>query len=620
MKAKKYTNSSWVEGDYEKEYSTATDTYTTLPAEFQTSGADVENYQVYGASSGVGEETENIIVDIISGVNITQNGVIDPTTADAYECCIAPIENGKSYGLMTSLTENSTVYAFFDTYPTTNGRSYDSQRYVVSGARTVVIAPITGYLVIRGREDYGKEMVIEGSTAPSTFIPKGYKIPISNTSGEQQSNYDLFIGNTKLYEDEYLDYATQKVYKLKEVHKDTVTIDGVVWDILGYDHDEVYDGQGNLASHSVTIQTHTEIDDLPFYGRQALFAFSNGLTAGTYYFTVGAQPWYSADVNKIITFTITQDIPVNGQLALNGFPNASFIDATISSYESPISTSPIETVTMSEAASTPIGTNLGTVNNAINGEINSVQRAYNSSANRWKTSTIRQYLNSDATAGNVWTPQTIWDRPPSWNSTLNGFLYGASEKFVSAIGITKKTTVLNSICDGGGSETTDDKVFLLSRSEVYGESATTEGYAYDYYEEYSDLTSAGTGADSNRIKQYNGSAAGWYLRSCRTNTAANIGYVLSNGSVDSVRGTVGISPAVCIPLDNINNDPYLQSLFLKPIDPPLPFPTFTTYIGENSIDVDTQVQPEKVVLTVKAWREIEGEKYTNGEWSDDNDT
>ena len=60
--------------------------------------------------------------------------------------------------------------------------------------------------------------------------------------------------------------------------------------------------------------------------------------------------------------------------------------------------------------------------------------------------------------------------------------------------------------------------------------------------------------------------------------------------------------------------------YLVPTDPPLPFPTISTYIGENNLSVDTTVQPEKVALTVAAWREFEGEKYQNEEWSDNNDT
>ena len=62
---------------------------------------------------------------------------------------------------------------------------------------------------------------------------------------------------------------------------------------------------------------------------------------------------------------------------------------------------------------------------------------------------------------------------------------------------------------------------------------------------------------------------------------------------------------------SVNMEDYLQ-----PTDPPAPFPTLTTYIGENNLSVDTTIQPKKVALTVAAWREIEAKKYVNGEWTD----
>lgn len=60
---------------------------------------------------------------------------------------------------------------------------------------------------------------------------------------------------------------------------------------------------------------------------------------------------------------------------------------------------------------------------------------------------------------------------------------------------------------------------------------------------------------------------------------------------------------------------------LTPQDPPTPFPTISTYIGENNISVDTTVQPEKVSVEYEGWKGVGGvEKYQNGEWSDNNGT
>lgn len=43
--------------------------------------------------------------------------------------------------------------------------------------------------------------------------PEGYKIPLTLTSGQTSDDYNLYIGSTKLGEEEYVDYATQKIYK-----------------------------------------------------------------------------------------------------------------------------------------------------------------------------------------------------------------------------------------------------------------------------------------------------------------------------------------------------------------------------------------------------------------------
>ena len=189
----------------------------------------------------------------------------------------------------------------------------------------------------------------------------------------------------------------------KQVHTDTVTIDGIVWDILGYDHDTVYKSDNTIAQHSVTIQAQDVLSDMQFDAKEALFAFDSGLSAGTYHFTVGAQPWYSSDVGKTIQFTLSSALPAGGQLVINNAYNATMIGSTISSYASSTSTTATETATMSEGSD---GTDLGTVTNGLSqdGVINSVQRAIFGS-NKWSESCIRQYLNSSTSAGSVWEPK-----------------------------------------------------------------------------------------------------------------------------------------------------------------------------------------------------------------------
>lgn len=384
-----------------------------------------------------------------------------------------------------------------------------------------------------------------------------------------------------------------------KVHETQVTIrkgnETLVWDVIGIDHDEAYYQDGTRAQHSVTLQLHDCYAALQFDAREALFAFPSGLAADTYHFTVGAQPWHAGDVNKTIQFTLAKAIPANGVLVVNNAYNATMIGATISSFASCATTTATETVTMSEGNG---GTDLGTVNVSLNGDTNSIQRALLGS-NNWLQSALRQWLNSNQVAGQVWTPQTKWDRPPSWVSNSNGFLNGLDESFVSALGKAKKITALNIATDGGGSWVSHEKVFLLSKTEVYGGNTNNiaEGVAYSYYSDYSDLSSAGAGADTNRIKYYNGTAQYWWLRSAVTMDSHNVIDIYPSGTVSSggAYNASLIVPAVVIPMDevyiyrfNIGNAPLTEGQSISKTSTGI---DIAAMAGSNTISTDLYNKP-----------------------------
>lgn len=287
----------------------------------------------------------------------------------------------------------------------------------------------------------------------------------------------------------------------------------LIWDIV------------NIAADgtAITLLMHETMPDLQFDAKEAIFAFQNGLVAGTYHFTVSQQPWYTDDVGKTISFTLTQAIPEGGQLVLNNADNATMIGSSISSYASPTATTATETVTMAEGSG---GTDLGSLTNAGTpaSNINSIQRALLGS-NNWKESAQRQMMNSDKPAGSVWSPQTIFDRPPAWASNTAGFLYGLDEDFLSVVTPTTYTTVNNTVSDGGGEYTLTDKFFLPSRTEIFGDNELTnypEGEQFDFYV-------GATNAD--RIKYRAGSAHSWRLRTPTTTTATYVRNVTSSGAI-----------------------------------------------------------------------------------------
>ena len=325
------------------------------------------------------------------------------------------------------------------------------------------------------------------------------------------------------------------------------TADKITWQVLGHNLEELADSQ---FSYSMTLGTKDVYTELQFDAREALFAVvgENALAAGTYHFLLAAQPWYASDVNKNMQFTLTQDVPVGGQIVLTNTYNATMIGASVKTYASANDTTEIEVATISEGTS---GTDLGTVNNAKNTEtgVNSIQRALNGN-NNYAESAIRQYLNSAGAKTTFWAKQNVWDRKPSWFTDTDGFMYELDDDFIAATGKVKKVFALNTVCDGGGSIKITDRFFLLSRTEVYGgnENSIAEGSVYPFYQMYSDLSQAGTGADSNRIKMRAGTAKYWWLRSPYDGYAGQPRSCYTSGAVYdfNASNSRGVAPACVI--------------------------------------------------------------------------
>jgi len=310
----------------------------------------------------------------------------------------------------------------------------------------------------------------------------------------------------------------------------------IAWDIVGIDQDTPADSN---FIHSMTLMAHDVYINAAFDAKESLFAFDDGLEAGTYHFTIDQQPWVAGDVGKVVQFTLANDIPAGGQLVVNNAYNATMIGATISAFSGGTSVAAAETVTMAEGSD---GTDLGSVASTLTGTTtNSIQRALLGS-NNWSQSAARQYLNSDKAAGAYWTPKTKWDRPPGYVATTAGFLKGLDADFVSVLGKVVKTTSQNTVTDGGGGIQSEELVFQPSRSEIYGSAEITgvnEGAIYDYYK---NATSA------DRIKYQGTAARYWFLRTPNASNAGNVRGVTSSGGLNyvSAYGAGGLVPACCI--------------------------------------------------------------------------
>lgn len=314
----------------------------------------------------------------------------------------------------------------------------------------------------------------------------------------------------------------------------------LTWDIIGFDHDTPTDSH---LTHSMTIQLHDVYKDLQFDAREAFYYCSAALPAGTYKITVGAHTWKSTEVGKTYQFTTTVEVPAGGQLVFKQAYDATLAGGGIDTFASATATTPLETVTMTEGGS---GQSLGTIDNTIQTNLNSMQRALLGN-NRWKESAIRQLLNSNKAAGSVWAAQNNYDRPPSWVTSEKGWMNDLDSDFLAVVGEAEKVTAKNTVTDGGGYDTTTDKFFLLAREEVYmgKENNINEGGVYSYYKDYSDLSAAGTGADTNRIKYLNGTKKYWWLRTPYSGNGYLVRYVNATGEMShsNAYNSYGVAPA-----------------------------------------------------------------------------
>lgn len=308
----------------------------------------------------------------------------------------------------------------------------------------------------------------------------------------------------------------------------------LVWDIIGFDHDVPTD---DTQTHSMTIQLHSLLSDsLMFDAIEALYYAETELPAGTYNFTLvsGYDTTYGG--GKTYYFTIANPVPAGGQIVFNWGYQKQAAECKISTYASQTSTTVIESVGVTEGSE---GTALENTNHTHRARYGS---------NRWSQSAIRQWLNSDGEKSAWWNPSNIYDRPVNYISTKNGFLNGLDADFLAVIGEVTKRNALNTVTDGGGYEDTTELMFLISRGEVYGgnENGINEGTPYPYYSENSDLSSAGTGTDANRIKsKVGGAATYWWLRSCYSGVGSSVRLVTPAGSIGyaSAYYPTGVAPA-----------------------------------------------------------------------------
>ena len=292
----------------------------------------------------------------------------------------------------------------------------------------------------------------------------------------------------------------------------------LTWDIIGFDHDIPADPD---LTHSMTLLLHDSFMKIPFDEQDALWVATDGLQAGDYYFSLpdGYDPQYID--NKFLQFTLSSPVAAGGKLKLKWAAKTRAETATIESL------TPGDVGTVIESVPISYGTEGQRL--YYPGHILRVRTG----SSNWKISSIRQFLNSDGEAGEVWVPVTDDDLPPSWYDDLPGFLNGMDEDFLSVIGKVKRWSEDTEFARGESQET-EDKVFLLAGGEVNANLPVTvdDSELYEYFALNSALAEPGNTSDSGRVKRdENGTPVSWLLMTPKTNTNGFIYYVNNTGAV-----------------------------------------------------------------------------------------
>ena len=309
----------------------------------------------------------------------------------------------------------------------------------------------------------------------------------------------------------------------------TRLFDVVAHDYLKSIHDE--------NAHTMTIQQHDLLPGTQFDASEAFYYAEAELPAGTYNFTLATA--YSSWAEGTYQFTLTNPVPKGGQLDISGYVDTAMTALQVRSYANQTTTTTIESVAITAGSG---GTNLGTFGEGLN---HSHRVSYGS--NNYKESAMRQFLNSSAAAGSVWTPQTKFDRPPSWLTSLAGYKNGLDQDFLAVVGKVVLPCSANNTYEApdssiikGTKYTLNDEFYLASRAEIFGSHDVDDGTVlFPFYE--------GAG-NADRIKYRDGSAAIWWLRTPCSGTATSVRRVRSDGTVGnhSANNAFGLAPACTI--------------------------------------------------------------------------
>ena len=294
----------------------------------------------------------------------------------------------------------------------------------------------------------------------------------------------------------------------------------ITFDVVAHDY---LKDRMNENSHTMTLLSHALLRKTVPDRAEAFYRANATLNAGTYNFTIPSA--YGSWESGTYQFTLTKALTAGAQLCLNKYADAPLTEMSVVSYADVTATTPTETVPITPGNG---GTSLGTFGE----ELNHTHRVAHGS-NNYKESAIRQFLNSSAEAGAVWTPQAKFDRPPFWVDTSAGFMNGMDEEFLAIVGEVVVPCSTNNTYESpdsttikGEKYTVRDKFYLPSYSEVFAPTTNLvkdDSVLLPYY---------ASSNNTDRIKyDTSGLSGNWWLRTPDSSRASHICLVNQSGAM-----------------------------------------------------------------------------------------
>ena len=193
----------------------------SLPLTFDSRAEHaLTDYTIYGTSAGAGAQTAQLFN---KNATDTANGYVDgeylsgtnSTTANSSYAIseYIPVSASTEYFLKNAVNASDQYrrLVFYNSSKT----GLSNLRYRDTGSPndfSFTTPENCAFVRISFVIDFAADISLT-LFAAAEYIPFGYQIPLSITDGTNTEDYVLYIGDTQLGENEYLDYSEQKLYK-----------------------------------------------------------------------------------------------------------------------------------------------------------------------------------------------------------------------------------------------------------------------------------------------------------------------------------------------------------------------------------------------------------------------